>query len=75
MAAINCGGEEIIEFIIDNGVDLNAQNGHGVVSLVVALYHASDNSLVRLFSWSGAKLGSRSKPHLKQRLEHCLSGN
>jgi ankyrin repeat protein len=74
VAAINNNDENMVQFLIDNGANVNAENSHGVVPLEVALHHSSDE-IVRKLSWSGAKLKSRSRPHWKERLESCLSDN
>ena len=72
VAAINNDDEEIIQCLLDHGVNVNAENGHGIVPLEVALHHSSDN-VVRQLSWAGAKLSSRCRPHWKERLKLCLS--
>lgn len=72
VAAINNEDEDILQFLIESGVNVNAENLHGIVPLEVALHHAN-NTIVRKLSWSGAKLNSRSRPHWKERLETCLN--
>ena len=72
VSAINNGDEVILQFLIDSGADVNAENPHGIVPLEIALHHANSN-IVRIFSWSGAKLNSRSRPHWKERLDECLN--
>ncbi len=39
----------IIQFLIDSGVNLSAQNEHGIVPLEVVLHHSSE-SVLRLLS-------------------------
>ncbi len=69
--AINNKNEEQVQLLIDRGVNLNAENSHGVVPLEVAL-HSSSGDIVRKLAWAGAKLHSRSRPHWKKQLEACL---
>ena len=63
-----------LRFLIENGVNVNAENAYGIVPLEVALNHAGC-SIVRKLAWSGAKLNSKSRPHWKERLEVCLKGS
>jgi len=70
-AAINVEDEAILQYLIENGVDVNAANSHDIVPLEMALHHSSD-WVVRKLSWSGAKLKSRARPHWKERLVACL---
>ncbi|MGB0204288.1 MAG: ankyrin repeat domain-containing protein [Neptuniibacter sp.] len=74
VSAINNGDEVILQFLIDSGADVNAENVHGIVPLETALHQANRN-IVRKLSWSGAKLKSRSRPHWKELLEACLNDN
>ena len=69
--AINGGDEGIIRFLVDNGANVNLANSSGIVPLELALHHASDE-VVRLLSYSGAKISSRSRPHWKERLKLCI---
>tara|TARA_B100000965_G_scaffold380301_1_gene376742 strand:+ start:1344 stop:1703 length:360 start_codon:yes stop_codon:yes gene_type:complete len=72
VAAINNNDVTMIQYLIDHGADVNAENTHGIVPIEIALHHATDE-VVRLLAWSGAKLHSRSRPHWRKRLEECLS--
>lgn len=69
--AISNEDEAIIQYLIENGVNVNAEDSHGIVPLEIALHHSSD-WVVRKLSWSGAKLKSRARPHWKERLVACL---
>ncbi len=71
--AINGGDDEIIQYLIDNGANVNLENSNGIVPLELALHHASGD-IVRKLSWSGAKIKGRCRPHWKERLESCLKG-
>lgn len=70
--AINTENEEILQYLIEQGINLNLENHSGIFPLEVALHHASDD-IVRKLSWSGAKISSRCRPHWKERLKQCLS--
>ena len=70
-AAINNEDEVILQYLIESGVNVNAENSHGIVPLEIALHQSSD-WVVRKLSSSGAKLKSRARPHWKKRLLACL---
>ena len=71
ITAIKNEDETILQYLLENGVNVNTENSHGIVPLEVAL-HQSNDDIVKKLSWSGAKLNSRSRPHWKERLEACL---
>jgi len=71
VAAINNNDLEAIKFLIERGVDVNADNSDWVSPLEISLHHA-DDEVVRLLAWSGAKLKQKSRPHWKDRLAKCL---
>ena len=70
--AINTGNEEILQYLIEQGANLNLESSNGIYPLEIALHHASDD-IVRKLSWSGAKISSRCRPHWKERLSLCLA--
>ena len=74
IAAINNDDVSLIQYLIENGVDVNAENKYGVVPIEVALHHSTDE-VVRLLAWSGARVKSKVRPHWQERLESCLRGN
>jgi ankyrin repeat protein len=72
VAAINNNDVDMLKYLVENGANVNAENSGGVVPLEIALHHSTDE-IVRLLSWSGAKLKSRCRPHWKERLQACLN--
>ena len=64
VAAINNDDETIIQYLIENGANVNVENSHGISPLEVAFHHSSDE-IVRKLYWLGAMLQSRPRPHWK----------
>lgn len=69
--AIRKNNIEILDWLIDNGVDVNVEYRDAVGPLEIAL-HSPNPEVVYRLTCAGAKLKRKARPHLRKRLEECL---
>jgi ankyrin repeat protein len=72
--AIRFEHKKIISWLIENGVELNFEEHHGIGPLEIAL-HSPNSEIVKLLVWSGAKLKKKSREYYGKRLEECLKSD
>ena len=70
-AAIRAGKLDVVEWLLDNGADVNADYGDQIGPLEVALRHP-EPEMVGLLLRAGARLRKKVRPHYAARLEECL---
>ncbi len=72
VTAINNHDDVLIEWLIENGADVNLANEHEIGPLEVALHSNPEPSIVKQLAWAGARLNKKSRQYYSQRLEECL---
>lgn len=70
--AILQGHLEVLDFLIENGVNVNAEYHDGIGPLEVALRNPKSQVVCRLVC-AGAKLRKKTRPYYRERLEQCLA--
>ncbi len=62
---------DVVDWLVDNGADVNTEYHPGIGPLEVALHHDRSKICYRLVC-AGAKLRKRTRPHYKERLAQRL---
>ena len=62
---------QILDWLIENGADVNAKYGDGIGPLEIALRDPNPD-VVRRLLYAGAVLARTARPYYRERLEACL---
>ena len=71
-AAIRKGNLDVLDWLLSNEADPNAEYHDGIGPLEVALRHPVPEVVYRLVC-AGAKLRKKTRPQYRERLEECIA--